>query len=450
MRRKRPNDFAPQLSSLRDVEQGRALPERLSWRAELAGLSFLRLKKPGLLQPTIYTGAHASAAGAGIGPNPYNRRPYVAQLLPTRDKGLLAVAGSNARVEIHELTSGQPDTHRLSLIPRRENLKLCSCAWSSSGREDRLFKVFENCDAVWEYDLETCSANRPTRRSRLFDRLQTPSGAQKHATDIIAVENSSVAVALGTGTILQIDRREPDRPAPFAALFSTRMAKPVIASEGMYLYAADMGQIIMFDKRVSPKKSSTSIVSFGRRESELSKQGQVARKDVGRNFHFNFLKVLPGAPAGCLVYHLLDGTTGFADMAGGSHSIQALNLLERGPQPLSQPAMDTLDEFGAADRNNHTWFLRRRYGEVAKAQGNRGWRVFVPLTKEPGLRVVSFGTGSRPRSFDFAKVQDVTSVHLVHGSSDRLLLGTAANTVDTYEVDWQSGHQGESCKIRTD
>lgn len=366
-------------------------------------------------------------------------------MTPSADGALLAVAGNDARIEVHEIGLEDSESLRLTLVPQNQRLLLSSCAWASPRGKDSIVTAFENSDDVWEYDLQTCREDMPSRVHRLpMSGYARGPKVEAGTSDMVAMDNKCLAIAQGSGLIKLLDIRLKRKHA-FVGNIDTAMRRPLISVKGMDLYAAAAGEIGLFDRRVTSMAASTSFKSFGSDDKKQHKRSQIARKTVGPKSAFNMLQVPTSAAPGCVAYQTSDGCVGLTDMAVQSPSVFCV------PENVAQPPQVNnetgLEQFGtAAEALQKPWFVRRRQGDIVSGPGpsNRGWRIVTPLVSGPGVRMVSFGAGEEARSVEFAKHHHYSCVHLAGGTTDRLVLGTATNTVKILEVDFRKG-----CKQQT-
>lgn len=418
------------LSSLRSLEIGDDMPDRLAWRAELSALSHLRLWKPGL-QGTEFDGFARPS---------HLRNPYVSQITPSADGFLLAVAGIDCRVEVHELGSQDSDSFRIRLVPLNHRFSLSSCAWAAPRGNEAIVTAFEESDQVYLYDLQTCREDIPTHIYKLrgLNSASDASGprSQTGTSDMVAVSNNCVAVAQGGGIISILDLRLKSSKEALVSKVSTGMRRPVIAIDKMDLYAAAGGKIAMYDRRVPSEVSSTSVLSFGNTNTGKQKRNLVAEQKVGWDEHFNMLKVPPSAAPGCVAYTTAEGCVGMTDMAATKLSESPFVFSVREDPVKARTGLnDGVDDFGTTLDTVKPWFVKKRRGDVVHGPSNRGWKIVTPLVSRPGMRVVGFGSQGVARSFEFCSEAHFSCTHLVGGATNRLVVGTSKNTVSVLEVD---------------
>lgn len=439
MHRRRRTNHAPQLSSLFHTELGHDLPERLSWRGELAALSRLEPSAPGL-HPTTFTFSQDRTWE--------KRHSYIAKLSPSPDGALLAAASTDALLELHEPGDSSGDSLRLTLKPTSplgNLLRLSGVAWAAPGGAESIVMGFENLAQVWVFDLQTCNVDRPTSKFRLGSQMDS---ASVGACDVARVDNDCFAVSLHSGLVQVYDVRVSNRKKDGVGRLRTGVRDAVVDAQGMYIYSTGGGGIIMHDRRMARSVKtgpSSSVKSFGGKGSSLKDHEPLSRTVIGdrEDSRVSYLKALPGAAPGCVMYQTSSGSVGYADMAASGASVE--HIPEQSQRTAQQRPNETgLDDFGTAGHMMHrAWFVKRRQCDVKVGQHGRGWRVIAPLVHEKGVRVLSFGPGVKTRSVNVWKRHDYTCAYAASPAFDKFVLGTSACTVESIEANFDRQEQDE-------
>lgn len=440
MQRRRRANYAPQLSSLFHAELGHELPERLSWRGELAALSRLEPARPGL-RPTCFN----STPNSGV----TNRYSYVSQLVPSPDGALLAVAAKDARLELHEHGDVPGGSLRLTLEPKDDRAKsfdLSVIAWAAPGGAESMIMGFSNCPAVWLFDLQTCNVHKPTRQFGL-SQVRTYNGAfplRVGASDVVTIDNDCFAACTNPGDLKLFDVRATKSKNSMIGTFRTDMKDAVLAAQGMHIYAAGHGTILMYDRRMSHVSGgSGSVKSFGGKGSSLKKPDVLARKTVADENRVTFLKALPGAAPGCVAYQTAAGAVGYMDMA--VPGLSGAHCPEEKPVNMRPTNIETsLDPFGTAEQQalNRSWYMSRRQCDVLIGQRGRGWKMIAPVVHRTGIRVVSFGPGFETRNVKILKGKDYACVHVPSPTMDKFVLGGANDGLESLEANFDRRDEG--------
>lgn len=415
-------------SALRSLELYGELCPEMTWRAECTALS--RLRRIALRQttftPTVSTARYA----------------HPVSLAPSPDGALLAVVGSDGRVEIHEPAALESSeiSLRLTLVPRPDGLKVAAAQWGTKGDADNVFLALANKPQVFSYALDTCELHKPSR-TYTFPRPGKSSLSNGGATDIAVVGEHCFAAAQQDGPVFLFDRRlrSMSSPSSVAGSIEVTTRNNVIAHTNSFLYVADMGLISMYDLRMLTSATGAPVAPAQQAKVMRSSKSrpsitQLARARV-HNSHFNFIAPLPNAPLSCITYQLFSGAVGYLDITvpfrGGIHVPEA-------PSQKSILPESGLADYGQLQRDQmYPWYVARRRGCVTSGPFGRGWRVIVPRVTEPGgLRVVRFGPSVQTNSFDIDAGGHTTCVHAIDGSLRKLVVGYAVNSISMLEEQW--------------
>lgn len=436
MQRRRRANHAPQLSSLFRAELGHELPERLSWRGELAALSRLETARPGL-RPTCFDGT----ANTAVSNRHRSRYSYVSQLVASPDGALLAAAAKDARLELHELGDDPGGSLRLTLEPEDDGLKsfdLSAIAWAAPGGADSIIMGFSNRPAVWLFDLATCSVQKPTRQFPLSQGRTYDGAFSQGASDVVTIDNDCFAACTNPGDLKLFDVRATKSKNSMIGTFTTEMKDAVVAAQGMHIYAAGHGDILMYDRRMSrTARGGGSVKSFGGKSSSLKKQDSLTKNAIPDEHRVTFLRALPGAAPGCVAYQTTAGAVGYMDMAvpgpNGAH------LPEEIPAMMRSANIETsLDVFGTAEQQavSRSWYMSRRQCHVMVGQRGRGWKMIAPVVQRSGIRVVSFGPGFETRNVKILRGKDYACVHAPSPAMDKFVLGGAIDRLESLEANF--------------
>jgi hypothetical protein len=415
-----------------------------------------------------------------------DRRPHPIAAVPSPDGGLLALARSDAVVELHELpptpatcsgpaggvfgvsgasgtfahaddsvpgeregqTINSPSTLRLALQPADSAARAADLVWAHD--HDTLFVALQDRPAVWAFDLETCATDRPTRVYDVRRHHSTP-GMVNLA--IMPASGLVAAAAVGAGVYL-FDHRETRRVVAELEVPSRNNA---LAAADHVLYVCGEGMIQAHDARKLPVPvprchSSLSIgtrpltLTSAKPNADCSSTLGVLRVDSGRALHFNLAKTVRGGTG--LVYQLSNGTVGLADMTTG---VVAEEHIE--PSKPTEVPVSGLYVVGSRETslNELPWHVARQRGCLLRGISNRGWLALVPCARSRGFRVIPVGlsplSGKRaeipvdlariPHTDGFATLEVKTPgfVSCLTAAADlrRVLVGYASNGIAVYE-----------------
>lgn len=420
------------LSSVFQVRLGGDVSESFCWRAQLASLRCLQPSSNGL-QPTSFT---ATARGAWE-----KRHRHIAQLSPSPDGGLLAVASSDAVVEVHEPGDRTGESLRLTLEPvhdrmPRTNLKFSGAAWLAPAGAESVVMAFENLPQMWLFDLQTCSLDRPTTKIRLASTTTQRNSIDAGVSDVARVDDYCFAVSLYSGMIQVYDVRASHRKNDGIATLCATGRFSVIDTQGMYIYRSGGDSIHMHDRRMLRPIQVGSIKSFGGRHSSAGGEQEVASVTIGNDEDRrpSFLKALPGAAPGCVMYQTSGGAVGHVDMAASRHALEHIpeeSITLKRPRPIETG----LDEYGTASEMMHQpWHVRRRHCDVKVGPLGQGWRVVAPIAHGAGVRVITFGPGVKTRSMRLWRKGYYSCVHAINSQFDKFILGGSDCTLETIEA----------------
>ena len=393
-RSRRGNPADNQISAIRQLELGGSLSSRLIFRSEISRLTQLNTSHRRLHPSTFSSGRHA----------------YISELVSSPDKALLAVASTDGRIEVHE--PADTETLRLAILPT-QNKKLSSVAWGSLRSSDCLLLGFDQ-GVIALYDLNTCQVDRPTRQ--FFHNSQS-------LADVTTLDGNTFATAVSNGMNVYDARVKKS-----IATVETQSWDAVLTGEDIFIYAANNGEVVLWDRRKLTSQSRVGTMAK-RRDTALTR----LTFSTGR---FNDIRLVPDAAPGSLFFYHSDGTVGHVDIVSRnveSSPEQGLRIRNFDPSPN-----DTgLEPYGTSEHAlDYPWYVHRRRMDVMSAPRGPGWRAIVPNVKTKGFRFVGFASdmslqtysGSLPAS------QHYSCAHAIDGQLDRIVLGDVKNKVHVYEV----------------
>lgn len=420
---------------------------------EQSALSQLEREHPSRLGPTSLDGRSCSV-----------RHVHVVAIAPSPDAALLAIATSDARVEIHQPSDHafswlgsnssppSPDTLRLSLVPPSANIGLIRAsdvAWFP--HHDTVALAMKSCAAVWTYDIETCAEDRPTRVHNLSPA--TPRGVANLAT---MAGNGLIVAAAEDCHVSMLDRRARHPIAEFSAPSTNNS----IATAESLIYVCGGGWIRAYDVRNLPQKSSSTRSKYIAFENQSKSPSAVCKMQIRHarpgfeeslspvSSDFNFVEALQGGAR--VGFQLMDGSVGLADLTTASLECSPENFSSN-IAPVEAVARTGLYSLGArqAAADAYPWFVARRRGCFVTGSCNRGWRIVAPCVSRPAFRVVPLGLSNPAISHNSYLLRKEfyldTPIHvscaLANDSLTRVVVGYASNCVDVF----QSRTFGDKC-----
>lgn len=407
------------LASIRSVELGRPLPASTVWTLERRLLGTLR---------------HARTLCGTAGPEFLDeriKRTHVVALCASADGSLTAAATSDGLVEVHEPLDAD-DPARVSL--RAGTHGATHAAWTAGGREEAVFVALANSPAVWRFDLERCGEREPSHVHRLASENAPRGEGRPMPTDLAPVDGGGVAVAATGGTVYVFDARSRK---PTATL-GVKRGRVAIASKGDLLFAGLFGEIAAYDRRMLKLGVSRTLVpggaGAGRTKPLLTRRVAPAGQD---DSNFGSVCPVPGAPAQ-VAFHTRGGAVGCVDLLAPPGALDACGrpaLKHEGLGAVSAPLPgDTgLRLWGTESRVGcGTWWVTRHRACVVPGALGRGARMYAPLMKGNGFRVVEIRDG---RAEGVVRVETGRPVACVATVGDAgVVVGYASSRVDLFCV----------------
>jgi hypothetical protein len=330
--------------------------------------------------------------------------------MPSPDGGLLALARSDAVVELHELppspssdpgaiggafgrgdgerhAHGRPPTLRLALQPADRTARAADLAWAHD--HDTLFVALEDRPVVWAFDLETCAADRPTR---VYDVRKHHS--VRGMADLAVVPASGLVAAATVGvSVYLLDHRERRSVAELEV--PTR--NNALAAADHILYVCGEGIIQVYDARKlrAPGPRYHSSLNGGRRpialtsakaDADGSSALRVLRVDSGRLLHFNLAETIRGGTG--LAYQLSNGTVGLADMTRGV--VTEVHVESSKPTEVPQSGLYVVGS-RESSADELPWHVARQRGCLVRGMSSRGWLALAPCVRSRGFRIIPLG-----------------------------------------------------------
>lgn len=412
------------------------------WLNEQLALSHLRPAEVSCIGPTTVDGRVFAS-----------RHLHVVGLVPSPDAALLAIATSDARLEIHQ--PGPPhdsssgtvpptvDSFRLRVNPARNTWKhdvVSSLAWYP--QRDIVAIAMRRGAQVWLYDIERCIGDEPTRTCTV------PSVLSHGVNDLKALECSGLLI--GSSANSQVFLLDQRKHCP-AAEFEVPTHNNAIAVAEPLIFVCGNERIDTYDLRMLQQNGHTTTSGFSTSHTSLPSAKPITSVHVTQcmtdeyasprrwQFDFNFVKALDGGAR--IAFQLSDGTVGIRDIIAGTlkYSREKSRSTPNSAQTLRQVRFHA-DTTTQSNLSTYPWYASRRYCSVVNAPLNSGWRMVVPCLSQSGFRIVPLNllqSTSSPLSkiaaedFYIDTGKHVTCIHAEQGMR-RVVVGYDGNSLDVF------------------